>query len=413
MFTSGRGFWLGVYGAVFSAACSVASLPVGAMDPPEEEELASPETTPGRVIWSRQFGTDDASDWVDGVAIDPAGNVLIVGMEDETSKGWTGTTFIAKYDRTGTLSWKVSPVFFWGYPFMRIGGAATDAAGNMLIAGEAQYGDGPDDAIVAKYGPSGTLLWTRFLGTSAAPDVTYAANDVATDTHGNVLIAGYTGGYLGGIDEGSDDAFVAKYNPSGKLLWKRQIGSPDRDGAGSVATDAQGNVLIAGETLGSLGGPNKGSGDAFVAKYGPSGNLLWKRQFGSRNRDEARGVAADAHGNVLITGRTDGIDYGQRPYDAFVAKFSPSGNLLWKQRFGSPQNNDSANRVATDAAGNVLIVGLTWDGGFVVKYSCSGTLLWKRLFASSDLRDVATDIRGNVFIAGSREADAFVAKLRP
>lgn len=37
-----------------------------------------------------------------------------------------------------------------------------------------------------------------------------------------------------------------------------------------VAADGDGNVYIAGTTSGSLGGPNRGSDDAWVAKYSTS-----------------------------------------------------------------------------------------------------------------------------------------------
>jgi hypothetical protein len=51
------------------------------------------------------------------------------------------------------------------------------------------------------------------------------------------------------------------------LRWKRQLGTADIDEANGVATDGDGNVYIAGQTLGSLGGPNQGNSDAWVAKY--------------------------------------------------------------------------------------------------------------------------------------------------
>jgi hypothetical protein len=60
---------------------------------------------------------------------------------------------------------------------------------------------------------------------------------------------------------------VAKYGAAGHLLWTRQLGSGDIDTAYGVATDATGNVYLTGETWGSLGGPNRGFADSWVAKY--------------------------------------------------------------------------------------------------------------------------------------------------
>ena len=351
-----------VVGSLVFAACLGASLPATAMDPAEDEAIVTQKlTSPSAVIWTRQFGTSDV-DWAAGVATGPAGNVLIAGIEGEFSVGGTGNLFVAKHDgRSGARFWKRRFSDFPRWPL--VNGIATDARGNVLIAGEAW--DGLNDAFVAKYTISGRLLWKRYLGRSADYD---AANGVATDTDGNVLIAGNTSGSLGGHNQGSDDAFVAKYSASGDLLWTRQISSPQRDGANGVATDTYGNVLIAGQTGGSLGGDNQGLDDAFVAKYGPSGLLVWKRQIGSPRHDGANGIATDTDGNVLIAGQTGGSlgGHNQGSDDAFVAKYSAPGNLVWTRQIGSPQD-DGATGVATDAHGNVLIAGQSDSDAFVTK----------------------------------------------
>ena len=59
-----------------------------------------------------------------------------------------------------------------------------------------------------------------------------------------------------------------------------------------------------GWTDGSLGGVNGGVQDAWVAKYDAAGHVLWKRQFGTETADDANGVTTDTAGNVYITGDT-------------------------------------------------------------------------------------------------------------
>jgi len=51
--------------------------------------------------------------------------------------------------------------------------------------------------------------------------------------------------------------------------WSQQIGTSSDDRSYSVAVDGSGNAYISGETGGSLGGPNAGSGDAFLVKFSP------------------------------------------------------------------------------------------------------------------------------------------------
>jgi hypothetical protein len=147
-----------------------------------------------------------------------------------------------------------------------LGGVATDPAGNVLIGGRTSTSlQGLPHAFVAKYSAGGERLWTRQLGTPEGD----AAWSVATDATGNVVISGWTFGSLGGPKQGLLDAFVAKYSPAGKRLWTRQFGTPEDDLSSGVATDAAGNVVIDGITLGSLGGPNHGDMDLFIVKLRP------------------------------------------------------------------------------------------------------------------------------------------------
>jgi hypothetical protein len=109
---------------------------------------------------------------------------------------------------------------------------------------------------------------------------------------------------------GRTDAWVAKYKvrPNGKtqVLWKKRLGSSGYDYSEGVATDSQGNVFISGATTGVLTGSSNGQPDAWVAKYSPNGKLLWLRQEGYRKSESALGVAIDNNGHVLVTGDTDG-----------------------------------------------------------------------------------------------------------
>ena len=275
-----------------------------------------------------------------------------------------------------------------------------------------------------------TLSWKRQLGTSGYDQ----SNGVATDSDGNVYISGYTKGSLAGANQGSYDAWVAKYNSAGTLLWKRQLGTSSYDESRGVATDSKGNVYISGETAGSLAGANQGYNDAWVAKYDSGGTLVWKRQLGTSNVDQSNGVATDSKGNVYISGFTQGSLAGanQGYNDAWVAKYDSGGTLVWKRQLGT-SDVDQSNGVATDSKGNVYISGYTYgslaganqgyNDAWVAKYDSGGTLVWKRQLGTSTYdysSGVATDSKGNVYISGytygslaganQGNSDAWVAK---
>ena len=91
---------------------------------------------------------------------------------------------------------------------------------------------------------------------------------VATDTAGNVYVTGATGGSLGAANRNSTDPWLIKLDPAGNVLWRRQPGTRRADVALAVAKDAADGVYIVGWTDGSFVPPLRGVGDdAWIAKY--------------------------------------------------------------------------------------------------------------------------------------------------
>ena len=203
------------------------------------------------------------------------------------------------------------------------------------------------------------LAWARQIGTTTDD----YGQSVAVDGSGNAYISGYTYGSLGEPNAGLFDAFLAKYDSSGSVLWTRQIGTTANDESCSVAVDGSGNAYISGWTYGSLGGPNAGDGDVFLAKYDSSGLLLWTRQIGTTTWDVSQSVAVDGLGNAYISGYTYGSLGGPNPNpgyaDAFLAKYNSSGSLLWTRQIGTSAD-DGSGSVAVDGLGNAYISGETY-----------------------------------------------------
>jgi hypothetical protein len=170
--------------------------------------------------------------------------------------------------------------------------------------------------------------------------------------------------YVGGGDF-VGDAFVAKYSPEGTLLWTKQLVNPDPDEsepviwALDVATDTRENVFISGFTNVSLAGENKRFYDAWVAKYDSKGKLLWKKQRGTSEFDVSLGVATDSQGNVFISGDSSPVKDSDVGYYAWVGRYSSDGKLTWWRREGSRPGLESATDVATDSNGHVLVTGVT------------------------------------------------------
>jgi hypothetical protein len=212
-------------------------------------------------------------------------------------------------------------------------------------------------------------------------------------------------------------------------LWARTAGGAGDDEADYIAFDLEGNVYVSGYfkssvlTLGDKTFKNNGSdgADMFIAKYDPSGKLVWVKTAGGSMEDEPLGISVDKSGNVLIRGyfessviTFDGTELKNNNTDdvsMFLVKYSSSGNLLWAK---------SAEVLATghdlDDLGNVYVTGEVFkgvktsfddkaftsleDGTFIAKYNQEGKVQWVRKGIGSEPISISSDATGNVWVTG-------------
>jgi len=195
----------------------------------------------------------------------------------------------------------------------------------------------------------------RQFGTSSVE----VGRAVAVDASGNVYVAGQTGGSLGGTGAGGDDGFVRKYDSSGTHQWLQQFGTSSNDVAYGVAIDGSGNVYVAGSTSGVLSGTNLGGQDGYLRKYDSSGTHQWTQQFGTASDDVVYGVAGDDGGNVYVSGYTAGSLGGASAggWDGYLRKYDSGGMHQWTRQFGTSYN-DTGRGLAVDVSGSVFVAGI-------------------------------------------------------
>ena len=360
-------------------------------------------------------------------------------------------------DRT-LMSYGLGFAFALGSTGIDSGNAvATDAAGNVLVAGSFRSASldldpgpgecvlanaGGSDGYAAKYDPAGNLLWgVQVRGTGIGSVI-----DVDVDGAGNFMIAGlFAGSVEIGVpgwppvtltNAGSNEGFLAKLDPQGNALWARTFGTAANPRLSSgITVDAAGNVYATGSEGNRL----------FVAKYNAAGATVWTQVVsggtgkilpsGSISGALGEDVAIDANSNVYVAGAYRGkIDFNPDPIknnfltsagrnlnlDAFVLKLNASGAYVWAGSMGG-SDADNAREVAVDGTGNVHVFGTfgsnTNDfdpgpgtlnlrgfgsesgGTYVVKLDPNRNLIWGRSLAGN--KDMALDAAGNVYTAGA------------
>ena len=360
----------------------------------------------GTLLWEQRYNVlANNLDLAAAVAIDAEGNVVVTG-ESVGSEGNPDYYTVKYVGTTGTRLWEKrynGP----GNGTDRATAIAVDQSGNVIVTGYAWNGTNWDWTTVKYAAADGALLWNRrHDGPGNEGDTAYA---VAVDGSGNVVVTGDSAGTVG-----ERDFYTAKYAAAdGALLWERRYNGPDNyyDSARAIAIDRDGNVVVTGYI--SVAGYH----DYYTAKYAAAnGALLWENRSGLDRSDHAYAVAFDSSGNVVVTGDSSG--------DYYTIKLAAAdGRVIWDKRYNGPGNGwDSAQAVAIDGNDNVVVTGYSRSATtntsdyYTAKYSAAdGTLLWEKRYdgpgsGSDAATAVAVDGGGNVVITGTSAGDYYTAK---
>jgi hypothetical protein len=252
-------------------------------------------------------------------------------------------------------------------------GLTRTSDGGLLLVGGTTSKDGQvtgnhggSDVWVVKLDANNQIQWQRALGGSGS-DVGFSGLQTKD---GNYVILGVTDstdGEVKGIHpslvstkgtKAAEDAWLVKLDASGQnILWQRCIGGRRIDTAGAILEGADGSLVIAGETSSSDGDikHNHGMGDAWVAKVSSDGNLVWAQTYGGSNRDFASSLAFTADGGLLVLGYTESPTQNgnacgyQGNGDILLLRLDAAGTLLWNKCYGGSKRDQGSSIVRTSS----------------------------------------------------------------
>jgi hypothetical protein len=442
------------------------------------------------LAWSTYLGgSDEEGDWwssgpVLGLTVDAAGNVYVTGSTDSadfpTTAGAAGPqgnrdAFVTKFSPTGAL---VYSTYVGGPCDDAAYDVAVDAAGSAYLTGRAHHlcmlEYFPAGALIAKLTPAGGLDWALVLG-GGYGDVS-SGTAIAVDGQGRAFVTGSTSSWDFPTTPGAlrtttcptstdptyTDAFVAKVDANGGLVYSTFLCGDAFDAPKGIAVDAAGNAFVAGwtrsldwPTVNPLQATNRAQPfgrNGFVSKLNAAGSqLLYSTYLGGTINDLIEGLAIDGNGNAYVTGTSESTDFpttagvlqpqrggvvcgSQFCTDAFVAKIAAAGNALAWSTYLYGEGFDEGGDIAVDAGGNAYVVGTTASvyfpirdafqptsrvrgpsDAFVAKLSENGSsLLHSSYFGGSGGANtmtgadegtaIAVDAAGNAYVAGATKS---------
>ncbi len=356
----------------------------------------------GNFLWVKQLG-GPASTRGNGVTVDAAGNVYIVGDFEGTADfdpgaGTANLTpngatdcYVCKLDANGNFVWvkqlqdfgtaiavKDGQVYTTGY-FAGTADFDPGAGTFNLTAG------GTLDVFVHKMDTAGNFAWAVNMGGNGV----MLSRGIAVDAAGNVHTIGDFNNTID-MDPGAGnslhtpvdgfDAFVSKLDANGNFVWGKQLGGNMWDASHDVALDGSGNTYIVGSFqdttdfdpgAGVLELVSEGGYDTYVAKLDAAGNFVWAHRFGNSFEDNGLDVTLDINDNVYFTGQFyDTVDFdpgggtfelianGTR--DVFITKLDAAGNFTWAVNMGGSLSDYGAG-IVVNTTGQVYATG-TFSG---------------------------------------------------
>lgn len=265
---------------------------------------------------------------------------------------------------------------------------------------------------------------------------------VTTDAPGNIYVAGNIlagNADLGGgpLNIGNKKAmFVAKYNGSGVFQWQKLFPETTNLGPGAsaqaITIDAEGNILLAGQLVGSTSYSGTSNDTAkfgaypVILKLSSTGNYIWHRIYAVSYNSNTNDIATDAQGSVFVSGQFAGVldgNAGKGLIDGYVIALDKNGVKKWVKTYG--RNNDNSDDYAPflhigkdgvlyttrdfkgtiQGAFNLTAIGTSWNA-YVAKWDISnGNVISSQKIGYNNegvySAGLVADASGNYYLASS------------
>ncbi|MCB2300014.1 hypothetical protein [Clostridium tagluense] len=299
-----------------------------------------------------------------------------------SNKGSLDATLV-KFNKNGTTEWIKG---IGGKEIDRFYSVQQTSDGGYIAAGYSDSSDGDfagvvnkglKDAILVKFDKNGTTEWIKEIG-GGLDDY---FRSVKQTSDGGYIVAGNSqsnNGDFTGVNKGSIDAILVKFNKNGTTEWIKDVGGSDGEDFYSVQQTSDDGYIVAGYSCSSNGDfandSNKDTCDAILIKFNKSGTTEWIKNVGGSDGEVFYSVQQTSDGGYVAAGTsrsTDGDfanDCNKMGYVKMaLVKFKSNGSTEWVKGFGGARYGEKFRSVQQTSDGGYVAVGDSTHGATLIK----------------------------------------------
>lgn len=264
-----------------------------------------------------------------------------------------------------------------------------------LLIAGTETGEKNTDFSIFKTTNNGNIIWKKRFGGESYEE----CRSVIETSEKNIVVVGSTNSK----GKGQKDWYILYLNQNGNLIWEKNLGDVNNDEAYSVIESKDKNIVVAGFGCSH----NSLYPDAWITKLDKKGNIIWHKCFGGHKGDEILSLIEAENGNFFTVGSTSSIGLGED--DVWVMKLNSEGKRIWEKTFGGIEH-DRGFSITQTSDGNIAIAGKTASKGagasdlWIFKIDKNGNKIWGKTFGrefSDQLYSIKELSNGNLAVAGS------------
>lgn len=291
-----------------------------------------------------------------------AGGSASTDIPENTNHG-NDDVYVLRLDQDGNLIWQT---LIGGSMGEAASAVQPTPDGGFLVVASSMSTDikglanrGGMDVVVIKLKADGSLDWKVNAGGNN-DDYAFSA---ALMPDGSLIVAGNSNStdIAGNPPKGENDIYVLKFDGFGTLQWQKLLGGSKNEMGCSVIPSFDGGcVVVGGSASTDIAGltANGGSADAYIAKLDSAGAMVWQKLFGGSGADMAYGVIEIQDHSLLAVG-ISGSDSLVSSMDVLVSRITPDGALPTDRHFShravSTKTRDVASGTVNPAPGSMTV----------------------------------------------------------